>query len=85
MAVHALVHALLEPYVGVSQGETLVPCVYYAKAGLWLGEPFVLCGPEQSVCEGKGVYSASRVATLNKYGAARTGANLARGGQARAL
>ena len=34
------------------------------------------CGPENGVCEGKGVYSASRVATLNKYGAARTGANL---------
>ena len=28
------------------------------------------------MCEGPVVYSASRVATLNKYGAARTGANL---------
>ena len=33
-------------------------------------------GEAQSVCEGAGVFSAGRIATLNKYGAARVGANL---------
>jgi len=73
---YTLSASLKEPYVGVSLGERLVPCVYYAEAGLWVGEPFVLCGPEQSVCEGPGVFSTGRISTLNKYGAARTGANL---------
>ena len=68
--------SLKEPYVGVKQGETLVPCIFYSKAGLWVGEPFVLCGPDQDMCAGPGVFSGSRVATLNKYGASRTGANL---------
>ena len=47
--------------------------VYYSKAGLWKGEPFELCSGEMGVCKGPGLYAGSRVATLNKYGAARTG------------
>ena len=44
-----------EPYQGVSRGEKLVPLIYYTKAGLWEGEPFTLCGPDSSVCQGDGL------------------------------
>lgn len=73
---YTLSASLTEPYAGVARGETLVPLVYYSKAGLWQGEPFVLCGPEQSSCAGPGLVNGVRVDTLNKYGATKTGASL---------
>ena len=71
-----LAASLKEPYVGVRRGESVVPLVYYENAGLWEGEPFTLCGPESSVCDGPGLFSGQRIVTGNKYGAARMGANL---------
>jgi hypothetical protein len=70
--------SLKEPYVGISRGETLEPLVFYRNAGLWIGEPFVLCGPEQAVCSGGGLVSnvARPIETANKFGAAKVGQNL---------
>lgn len=72
-----LAASLKEPYVGVRRGEAVIPMVYYAKAGLWQGEAFTLCGPEAgTVCGGSGLFSALDIPTDNRKGAAYLGARL---------